>query len=53
MQKGKEIPLLVYVYMFTASSTKSVVSTDLMELTAMENELMPYISSPCNSKAKE
>lgn len=40
--------------MFTAYSTKSVLGTDLMELTAMENELMPYILSPCNnSKAKE
>lgn len=39
--------------MFTASSTKSVVGTDVMELTAMENEWMPYIPSPCNSKAKE
>lgn len=41
------------IYMFNAFSTKSVVGTDSIELTAMENELMPYISIPYNSKAKE
>lgn len=39
--------------MFAGSSSKSAVVSDLMELAEMEHELMPYTSSPRNSKAKE